>query len=537
VQFNPTNQSSFENALKTNNPSLSSANVTSLTKYVLGDSTDEGSLWRKRSSLIGTIVNSSPKAIIKPKEIPDGCTYNNQSSVLNRPVYYAVAANDGMLHVMDENGMEKMGYIPRSALPKLQNIAQPSAVHEYVNDGSPIQAEMCFGTQAKSLLVGTAGRGGSSVYALDVTDLSNPGTSNILWDFSNEDDADLGLTVGKPVIAKNKAGNPLVVLSSGYNNASGKGHLYILRADKTNSWVQNSNYWKIPLGNSGVGEPFVYDADNDGIPEAVFVGDNDGKVWRINYDQATDTWSKGYGGSPLYTPSGTGSPITGAPFVQNVGEHLYVVVGTGRYFSSSDIAPTNQNYALGLFADVGPITDADLLQQTIDSNGTDVDAITSTTKNKLPQKLYSISTNPITSTHKGWRLKLLPGQSIIDSASIHRRRIATFTAIRSIANSAANACGLNGATARIGVDLKTGGQSKETLFDTNNDGNFDQHDQLGGMVEVSNILSPVSKTVNVLINGKPYTLTIFLGDNGSFHMHMNPLRSNAVRRISWREIF
>lgn len=535
VQFNPSNISAFESALKANNPTLSPADTVSLTKYILGDSTDEGTLWRRRSSLMGTVVNSSPRAILKPKDIPNGCTYSNPSTTLSRPIYYAAAANDGMLHIIDGHGVEKMGYIPRSALPKLYDFAKPGAIHDYLNDGAPVQAEMCFGSQAKSLLVGTAGRGGSSVYALDVTDLSSPSTSNVLWDFSSANDSDLGLTIGKPVIAKNAAGNPLVILSSGYNNTSGTGHLYILRADTTGVWTQNSNYWKIPLGNSGVGEPFVYDSDDDGIPEAVFVGDNDGKVWRINYDKSSNTWSKAYGGQPLYTPSGSGSPITGAPFVQQIGERLYVVAGTGRYFSLSDIAPTAQNYALGLFADVGPITDADLLQQSIDSNGTDVDAITSTTSSKLPQKLYTISTNPIKNTHKGWKLKLLPGQSIVAPAGIHRRRVATFTAVRSIPS--VNVCGLNGATARIGVDLKNGGQYPDKLFDTNNDGNFDKNDLLGGMVEASNILSPLSTTADVMVNGKRYSVTVFSGDNGSFHMYMNPLRSNAVRRVSWREIF
>lgn len=514
-------------------PSLSAA---SLTKYLLGDSTQEGSAWRKRSSLMGTIINSTPSTILKPKQIPNGCTYSD-SAVMNRSAYYAVAANDGMLHILDHDGVEKMGYIPKSALPKLHNFAKLGATHEYINDGSPITAEVCFGAEAKSLLIGTAGRGGSSIYALDVTNLNNPSASNILWDFSNKDDSDLGLTVGQPAITKNGSGTPLAILSSGYNNASGKGYLYILNAQNTNSWVQNSNYWKIPLGSSGVGEPFVYDDNRDGIPEAVFVGDNEGKVWRINYDQASNTWSNPYGTSPLYSPSSSNSPITGAPFAQKVGGRLYVVVGTGQYFSLSDIASNVQNYALGLFADMGPITETDLLQQSVNSTGTEVNAIVSTTEKALEQKLYTITTNPLTTAHKGWKLKLLPGQSIVSASNIHRNRVATFTAVRSIASLESNACGFNGATARIAVDLKTGGQFNEKVFDTNNDGNFDENDKLGGMIEASNILAPKSKTVDMMINGKRVTVTFYSGDNGSFHMTMNPLRLNSVRRISWREIF
>ena len=533
VQFTPNNLSAFESTLKEQDSSLDTA---SLTKYLLGDSTQEGSVWRKRSSLMGTIINSTPSTILKPKRIPNGCTYSD-STVMNRSAYYAVAANDGMLHILDHNGVEKMGYIPKSALPKLHNFAKLGAVHEYINDGSPITAEVCFGSEAKSLLIGTTGRGGSSIYALDVTNLSNPSASNVLWDFSNKDDSDLGLTVGQPAITKNGSGTPLAILSSGYNNTSGKGYLYILNAQNTNSWVQNSNYWKIPLGSSGVGEPFVYDDNSDGIPEAVFVGDNEGKVWRINYDQASNTWSNPYGTSPLYSPSSSNSPITGAPFAQKVGGRLYVVVGTGQYFSLSDIASNVQNYALGLFADMGPITETDLLQQSVNSTGIEVNAIVSTTEKTLEQKLYTITTNPLTTAHKGWKLKLLPGQSIVSASNIHRNRVATFTAVRSIASLESNACGFNGATARIAVDLKTGGQFNEKIFDTNNDGKFDENDKLGGMIEASNILAPKSKTVDMMINGKRVTVTFYSGDNGSFHMTMNPLRLNSVRRISWREIF
>lgn len=533
VQFTPSNLSAFESTLKEQDSSL---NAASLTKYLLGDSTQEGSAWRKRSSLMGTIINSTPSAILKPKQVPNGCTYSD-STVMNRSAYYAVAANDGMLHILDHNGVEKMGYIPKSALPKLYNFAKLGAIHEYINDGSPVTAEVCFGSEAKSLLIGTTGRGGSSIYALDVTNLNNPSASNILWDFSNKDDSDLGLTVGQPAITKNGSGNPLVILSSGYNNTSGKGYLYILNAQNTGSWIQNSNYWKIPLGSSGVGEPFVYDDNRDGIPEAVFVGDNEGKVWRINYDQASNTWSNPYGTSPLYSPSSSNSPITGAPFAQKVGGRLYVVVGTGQYFSLSDIASNVQNYALGLFADMGPITEADLLQQYVNSTGTEVNAIVSTTEKALEQKLYTITTNPLTAANKGWRLKLLPGQSIVSASNIHRSRVATFTAVRSIASLESNACGFNGATARIAVDLKTGGQFNGKVFDTNNDGNFDENDKLGGMIEASNILAPKDKTVDMMIDGKRATVTSASGDIGLFHMTMNPFRLNSVRRISWREIF
>ena len=214
-----------------------------------------------------------------------------------------------------------------------------------------------------------------------------------------------------------------------------------------------------------------------------------------------------------------------------------MVDGTGPYFSLSEIASSVENHAQGLFADMRPIPATDVLLQSVNSTGTEVNAFISTSEKALEQKLYTVTTNPLTAAHKGWKLKLFPGQSIVSASDIHRIRVATFTAVRSIASLGSNACGFNGATARIAVDLKTGGQFNEKVFDTNNDGKFDANDKFGGMIEASNILAPKSKTFDIMIDGELVTVSSSLGDNDSFHLKINPLRLNLVRRISWREIF
>ena len=533
--FTPANVSQFSTELNAGTAAAS------LVQYTLGDPSLEGTAWRKRENgLIGTIINSGVQPILPPQSKPAACNYAN-SNVMVRKNFYVTASNAGVLHVLNENGQEVMGYIPSTALPKLYSLSLPVAshvqpIHQYLNDGTPVTDEVCFGSTAKSIVVGTAGRGGASVYALDVTDLSNPGIHNVMWEFSNADDPDLGLTVGKPSIAKDKDGNPIVIFSSGVNSGSSNGYLYILRADNTGNWQLNTNYWKVPLGQDGVGEPTVYDRDGDKMPEAVFVGDLSGKMWRVDYDKTNGSWVKSYGNQPLYTPSGTGAPITAAPVITQTGGHLYVVAGTGQYFSLADIAPSVQNYALGFFAEKGPITDADLLEQNFIGNGEEVDAAYSTNKD-LTQRIYQVSQNAIESKHKGWRLSLLKGQAIVDQPGIRRNKVATFTAVRTTPAGAVNVCSVNGSTSLIAVNLQNGGQYNMPAFDTNKDGRFDDSDKLGGMLEIGGILAPVNTSREANVNGSSSIRNILAGDTATVDVPMNTFEDSLIRRISWREIF
>ena len=330
----------------------------------------------------------------------------------------------------------------------------------------------------------------------------------------------------------------IVIFSSGVNSGSSNGYLYILRADNTGKWQLNTNYWKVPLDQDGVGEPAVYDSNGDKIPEAVFVGDLSGKMWRVDYNKTSGLWEKAYGNQPLYTPSGTGAPITAAPVISQASDHLYVVAGTGQYFSLADISPSVQNYALGLFAEKGPITDADLLEQNFTDNGEEVDAIYSSNKT-LTQKIYQVSKNAIEeSKHKGWRLSLLKGQAIVDQPGISRNKVATFTAVRTTPNSSANVCSVNGSTSLIAVDLKNGGQYDLPAFDTNKDGRFDNRDKVGGMLEIGGIIAPVNTSRKSTLDGNGSVRNILAGDTGTVDVPTNPFDDSPfIRRISWREIF
>ena len=154
----------------------------------------------------------------------------------------------------------------------------------------------------------------------------------------------------------------------------------------------------------------------------------------------------------------------------------------------------------------------------------------------MQQKIYQVTRNALNSSHKGWRLTLHRGQAIVSQPGVRSNRIATFTAVRTLADGT-NVCGVNGATALIAVNLQNGGQYSQPIFDTNKDGRFDGRDILGGMVETAGIIAPVGTARETVINGRRYITNIYAGDSGSFTLNTNPLEHALIRRISWREIF
>ena len=117
---------------------------------------------------------------------------------------------------------------------------------------------------------------------MDVTDLNSVSEKTVMWEFSSKDDPDLGLTIPQTAIANDSKGEPIAILSSGYNNSSDVGHLFVLNVNRKSGASWSGNYKKIRLGKAGVGTPFVYDEDKDGVPESVYVGDYDGNLWRVD---------------------------------------------------------------------------------------------------------------------------------------------------------------------------------------------------------------------------------------------------------------
>ena len=91
------------------------------------------------------------------------------TSKADRPPMLYVGANDGMLHAFRESdGVERFAYIPAETVLKLNKLTDANYPqnHQYLVDGSPKVGDAKFGSNWKTILLGTTGAGGKTVFAL-----------------------------------------------------------------------------------------------------------------------------------------------------------------------------------------------------------------------------------------------------------------------------------------------------------------------------------------------------------------------------------
>ncbi|MDK4605667.1 hypothetical protein QG044_11050, partial [Kingella kingae] len=74
------------------------------------------------------------------------------------------------------------------------------------------------------------GRGGNSVYALDLTNPTTLEAKDMLWEFT---DAGLGKSLFAPIITHDNTGTPVAIVSGGYNADVDTGYIYVLKLNKS----------------------------------------------------------------------------------------------------------------------------------------------------------------------------------------------------------------------------------------------------------------------------------------------------------------
>ena len=330
-----------------------------LVKYLAGDRTKEGDYYRARMHVLGDIVGSAASYVQKPSfnyldhgygvdpTDPSKKGFSVDKSSRKGMVY--VGANDGMLHAFEaETGKEHWAYIPTQVLPNMYKLADKKYTHQFFVDSTPEVGDFCPNTQDassssctpdqwKTALVGGLGRGGKGYYALDVTDPSNP---SFMWEFSN---VNMGYTYGNPRITKLKDGTWVALLTSGYNNADGKGHLYVVKMSDGSlirDIATNVGSVTAPIGLARIAA-HVLRPDTDNTTVAVYGGDLLGNLWR--FDVNGDIGATGYDAQKLVTfldANSSAQPVTTKPTVSTVKGQTVVYVGTGRYLGVSDLSNT-----------------------------------------------------------------------------------------------------------------------------------------------------------------------------------------------------
>lgn len=318
--------------------------------------------------VLGDIVHSTPYYVGKPaarysdslESKPYSAFISDNASRL--PIVY-VGANDGMLHGFDaETGREKVAFIPNKVLPDLKKLTKDNYSHQFYVDGSPTVVDAYVDEDWRTVLAGGLNLGGQSIYALNITDPdkfseSDENASHLfMWEFTDNDDSELGFTYSRPHIVKLKDGKWYAVFGNGYNSTVNDGH-----ASTTGDAVvfivdleDKSNYYKLstgvgmaedPMGinrPNGFGSITPIDKNGDVITDAIYAGDLFGNVWKFSLDDIDPAnWGVEYKLFETCYPdcaSSTRQPITAGLTVGRAKSGMGVMVyfGTGKYLEVED---------------------------------------------------------------------------------------------------------------------------------------------------------------------------------------------------------
>ena len=484
-----------------------------------GDTYTSKSL-RPRSSALGDIVHSSPyfvgpPSLAYPDSIEPASPYSAFAiSNRTRAGMTYVGANDGMLHALNDNGVEVFGYIPASLFSTdagagLHYLSDPSYTHRYYVDLSPTVQDAYIkvgGTTAwHTVLVGALRGGGKGLFAMDVTypsALASNAAGNVMWEFSHND---LGYTFSDIQIGKMNNGKWAAVFGNGYNNdpnGDGTAKLFVLYLDGSNAalpviietGVGSLDPTSRDCANSnsdcnGLSTPRLVDLNGDGTIDRIYAGDLHGNLWAFDVTDKNDppNWKPAYSGNPLFracsaTPctAGNRQPITDQPDVTlhptqtaySTRPNMLVFFGTGQYLTQAD----NANAQLQTFYGVWDSNTGDLDRASLQAQ------ILTTTSDVVLGNVRTISSNPVSysSTEKGWLIDLpISGERSVTNPAAFGKVVFFNTVIPSVSSS--NMCSVGGSGWLMAVDLLTGGEPAFVPIDVNNDGVFDATDQLSGV--------------------------------------------------------
>lgn len=480
-----------------------------------GESSEGGS-FRNRSSLIGDIVHSSPVYVAAPDDFayerfswPGASTYQTHRTLRSdrTPMLY-VAANDGMLHgFVASTGAERFAYVPSSSLAQMYQLTRPSYTHQFINDGALTVADVYDAGTAnawRTLLVGSTGRGGRQLYALDVSDptipADNPAGRRVMWEFS---DADFGRFTGRPVVGRMNNGDWAVLVGNGYNSNEYKGFLFVVNAT-TGALIQKIDTGACPetddpCVSNGLAEVTTWDEDSDGDIDYVYAGDLRGNLWRFDVTSSTPSqWKVSFGTDtsplPLFrarNASGTPQPITSKVEVlldPSTGTR-WVSFGTGQFLGDTDRASTALQTWYGLYdnypnAATSPVSGrSDLAQrvvlveteQTTTTETENAEGETETTSETVKVRVISAQGDTTggdrvidadgTYIRKGWYLDLVPptgtaaGERMIYGVQAFGGALFATSAIP-----ADDPCTPGGSGWLMAIDPYTGGRLDADLF-------------------------------------------------------------------------
>lgn len=564
-------------------------NSASVLAYLRGDRTNEVSttnptgIFRERTSLLGDIINSSPVYVgttpfnydALPVTAGGRSVYRAfRTTTRSRTPMVYVGANDGMLHAFKatetgtDRGEEKFAFVPNAAFSAgIKNLSSKGYNHQAFIDGPLSTGDAYLGSAWKTVLVGSMGAGGKSVFALDVTDPSvnastTTGPGKVMWEFDTSVTGDLGYTLQQATIARMRNGRWAAIFGNGYNSTGGTAKLFIvfLDPDLSDGWTSGTDY--IVLGtdsttSNGLSQPAVR-LDGLRTAEAIYAGDLKGNVWKFDVSSATtSSWgsafTSGTSNVPLFTAkdsAGTVQPIT-APLeigLHTLGGYM-LYFGTGKYYEDGDQTSTQVQSFYGIWDKPGAArvtyttrTDALAEIQILEENATAGARLVS----QLTTDIYA-GTTP----KRGWFMDLkvvggtAKGERVFSAPLLLDDRLLFSSVVPST-----DLCDDGGSSWIMLLSAQNGNRTATSNFDMDDDGDFDGDDKINAADGTSTVVSGVSTegvVSGIMFQTKGDKVSATFGTSDGNKDDTGPVNTDGnkgsvdvpalkVPRASWREL-
>ena len=488
--------------------------------YLKGDQSKEigktGGTLRSRAWTIGDIVDSSPAYVADSKTV-------------------YVGANDGMLHGIDTtNGQVLFSYIPKGLdFSAMASLSSTSYDHRYFVDGQIDVISKANQGNSKNILIGALGRGGRGVFALDVTNPTSMGTSNVLWDNTTQDptaDKDMGYVLGQVRIRKGNGGKTYAFVPNGVDSQNGSATLYVYTLDANGGIAATTKLVADASGGNGLMSLGMADLNGDGTIDTVYGGDLKGNVWRWDFTGSNPPASAV---KLFQATDGTNpQPITGGIGVgRDDNGNIFVGFGTGKFIATTDL-PGNSGYVsrtqsmYGIMDQGTTVTGRSQLQaRTIPYSGT----------NALGQPVRGFENySALPSAKKGWYIDFTPPEQVISSPTVYGSAMFLASVIPASGSDCAGATGKGFINA---VDLYTGTSPPSGGYFTDGTVVKDANGNAGviGSVGVSGGMPTEVNVTNSLatVGTGAFSST---GAGNTVSTGINTPTGGKPSRVNWREV-
>lgn len=549
-------------------------------KYLRGDRSNEGTLFRERSSLLGDIVNSSP-VYVGPAVMgwPSYATNNKFGSAADNysdfavtkadvrtPMVY-VSANDGMVHgfnASDSNaaGREEIAYIPSAMYSTeitqgLHYLTDPDYEHRFYVDGEPVYSDVYVtakGDSTKSwrtILAGAYRGGAKGLYALDITDPSTFAEGNaakqVLFEYGPDSDTtltgsdpDLGYLHEPPLIGMLNDGQWAIIFGNGFNSTNGEGAIYVGYLDKIikDGWELGVTYDKFKTNRAGAISGITgIDIDSDMVIDMIYASDAAGHIWRLDLE-GTSGWgySAESGGNPdpLFTATndaGEAQPILVRPRVvkrslvgatgggSTTDPDRLVIFGTGQMLQKSDLSNKSiQSFYVFHDQDLSNLTRNNLSESTMTQTGTSRDVENTSVWQGAKKDGFYVDFDVASEA----------GERVIDYIDIRRNSQLEYYALFSTVIPEDDPCSYGGRSWVMAIDLASGGTTDSPIFDTNGDGVVDDKDTATAGMGTDNFLVDLVSAYGVAYgNTSEGNIETFVIDEGA---------QLTEGRLGWQEL-